>query len=610
MIQGTHLLPPGTEIYTPEHSLRLGTQLGSGLIGVVYAAEDLQGRQLAVKRARARFGFFKEALRLEREVAGLLDSFSALRAAKILDYGDHLLVKEWRPEPTLAELIIGGGLSRQQEQALMVVLRESAEIEASSELLLDLSPKNLCWASGWVLLDSGPKIHKSSFSEVARRPSLRAYLEYFKSKLVQGRSRPSVMELDLEDAQISAKRWVYLRDWWRWFPCDDELDLSYYQVQIDESLSDDEIIFRSKRPDLLLEPNEEVKQISGNPAIIAHALRSHQMETGEALQVREQPSILLSQGGPLSLEELATEISPLGPGRIFKELGLTPTSMKPPNLAVQPYGHWRDLLKPQDSRCTDIYSHAKVESGVEALDALLKAHPHFQLRPLKSRARGICELLYIPKGRRERAFLFVPGFRASERAAIPLAMELIKRGIEGSYLFARVGMLNEEGQELVTAGRWETPLLFDILTTISECLPVKKISVLAASHGMIGASYAARLHPSVDQIILDSALARPLSLLNYLCKARGEEYGEVLREVQRAQLPHKAFAIEPLQGSHQQVLSLRRHQDSFLQVCGALPCDQSFYYEGSHAETMRHDSSLRGVPEVCVEEIAAFLQQE
>jgi hypothetical protein len=617
MIGATELLPAGTCLRVGERMLRLGRQLGSGLVGVVYEAwcQDT-GERLALKRARAHFHTFRESFRLERAAAEVLSSLSALRPARVVDHAPHVLIKEFLAADTLQALLIRGEVSSRQREALVHALRETAEVNARLGFLVDLSPKNLCWQDGWVLLDSGPKTHVNDYSAVLDAPSWEQYVGYFERKgsVKRGDSAPAVLSRERAREDVpQARSYAFVRDWWMWIPYDAQVQPERYFVSVDEQQPEDEALFRvdwerggalepAPGGDARLKSSELVRACA-----VAAWRRQHPrmaLPSG-ALPSRSLPAEL----GPLSLAALAAEVEPLGLGRALKAAVSERERLEVPRLRARPYKHWTALGRGgNEHRATDIFCHEPLPAEQGALGALLAGRRHWRVSVPLSRGEGpFCELLCIPVGNCQRALLFIPGFRAAHEAQAPLASELVERGVEGLYVLAYLGVRNPEGQALVTSGRWESVLLWNAVDCLTECLGTNEVVLVSASHGAVGSAVVASLHPRVVGLSMDSGIERPLELLLKLAEWRGESTEGALGELQAQHLP-RPFQLKAPVREGLRTLALQPLKDSFVSVCGELSAGHVIRYEGAHAATMRHDSPDKGVPRLCVEALQAFLE--
>jgi hypothetical protein len=614
MIGATALLPEGSVLRVGERALRLGRRLGSGLVGVVYEASCLQtGERLALKHARARFHTFRESFRLERAAGEALSSLSALRPARVVDHGPHTLLKEFIAADTLQALLLRGDVTAHQRESLVHALRETAEAYARWGFLVDLSPKNLCWKDGWVLLDAGPKTHVTDYGALLESPAWEQYVRYFERKgsLRPGGSAPAVLGREQEHSDVPAARaWAFVRDWWLWIPYDPQVRAEHFFATVDEQQPEDEPLFRVdlERGGALEPAPAADTRLATSELLRACALEAWRRQYPHLPLSTQPPRPLPVELGPLSLGALATEVEPLGLGRVLKATVAEREPLQAPGLRVRPYKHWTALGRSgNEHRATDIFCHEPLPAQREPLESLLARHPHFRVSVPLSRGDGpFCELLCLPVGNTQRALLFVPGFRAAYEAQAPLVSALVERGVEGLYVLAYLGVRNREGEALVTSGRWESVLLWNAVDWLTECLETQQVVLVTASHGAVGASVVARLHPRVVGLSMDSGVERPLELVGKLAEWRQESPEQALAELQAQHLPGPFRLSAPVREGLQ-TLAMQPLKDSFVSVCGELAAGPVLHYEGAHAATMRHDSPEKGLPVPCVEALLAFL---
>lgn len=247
LIASTSYLEAGTLVSVEGRGVQVGEVLGAGLVGVVYAARTLQGEPLVYKRARARFTYFSQALQLEVEFARRLQrapGVRSIRPANILGHGRYALLKSRYRGPTLLALLKKEQVSEMQREALVRALRELAPHPDAARW--DLSPKNICWEDGWVLLDTGPRTQPSAFVKVLSAPSWERYTAYFEAKLRAHKgtvSSPSTLDESRTAPGENARRWVFLADWLAWFPEDPKVRAEAFHAELDESVPEDEVLF-------------------------------------------------------------------------------------------------------------------------------------------------------------------------------------------------------------------------------------------------------------------------------------------------------------------------------------------------------------------------------
>ena len=616
MIEATTTLPPGLLVRAGGRTLRLGAHLGSGLVGTVHEARCLEtGEDFALKRARASFSTFQEFFRLEAAATEALSGLSALRPARIAGRAPHVLLKELLRGDTLQKLILQGSLTPEQRESLVRALREVATLHARLGFLVDLSPKNLCWQDGWVLVDAGPKTHVTDYGTLLAEPDWERYVRYFERKgsLATRGSAPSVLTRSARDAGIpNARCFAFVRDWWMWLPYDPGLEPERFFVTLDETQHEDEALFRvdlDRGPELVAGPGAEPRLVE-NELLRACALESWKQQHPHLppLMGEPRPLPLARSRDPISLAALATETEPYGMARALKRAIPEREHLRVPTLPVRPYGHWTDLGRADTShRLTDLLCHEPLRNSRTALEELLARHPHFTAAPPLSHGEGpFCELLCLPAGDCRRAILFVPGFRASFEAEAALVSALLARGVEGLFVLTHIGVRNRSGQAMVTVGRWESVLLWDAIDYATEFLGAREVVLVSASHGAIASVLVSELHPRVTALTLDSCVLRPLDLITRLAEAKGEPPEHALQALVEQHIPHP-FQLRAPTRSGLRVLSMYPRQDRILAACGELAAGPLTLYEGGHAATMRHDSSEKGVPQVCIDALHAFL---
>ncbi|MBI4853729.1 MAG: alpha/beta hydrolase [Acidobacteria bacterium] len=615
MIASTTVLEPGTVVTVNQEILSITDQLGSGLIGVVYKTKSLKSNQIfAYKRARAKLNFFHQVLEIEKKVSDLLSQSSILKPARILELTPNALLKEFCPEPTLLNLLLENKLTSKQKSALVEVLKEAAEIDRTYHFILDLSAKNLAWKNGWILLDSGPKSHITDFSKVLRAPTWENYFTYIQEKtLKQKISAPSVLSRKVAENKLSAKKFFFVYDWWIWLPFDEEVDPSYYYVSIDNSQKETEIIFRLDLDERLIKLAKDApEELTTNPILQQTALAAWQKQYPEIKvsfsPINDTGFLPLSlTSKPITLATLASETSPLALAKALKTFVNKKEFLEQPTMAVNSYEHWSDLLtKKKDFLPTDIYCHIPLHSSLKWVNEFLGNTPHFVITPPKVRKDALCDLICIPSKNNERAIIFLPGFRASAKAAIPLIATLIEKGVSALFIATQIGAFNTQGQLLVTGGAWETLLLWQTVDYLVDCLGVKEIDIVAASYGSISAAIISQIYPAVKRLILDSSVVKPYDLLTYLAKVQGYVPEEILRKVKEHNLG-EPFELMMPKRKGLKTLTMRPVSDRFMDVCGHLYLDQTLYYEAGHATTMRHDIEEKEIPKICLEAIFEFL---
>jgi pimeloyl-ACP methyl ester carboxylesterase len=621
MIEATATLATNTIIRVNQRNLRIEELLGSGLVGDVYQVQCLtSGERFALKRARANFSFFRESLRIETEIGNLLTNTETFRIAQVVESSHHLLLKDCCRQETLQQLLLEDRLSEQQREAFVAMLNEVAAIERQYGFILDLSAKNLCWQNGWILLDAGPKIHVTDFSRILANPSWPNYLAYIKEKLDSIRSSPSALARTKNRSPQTfprAARYAFLRDWWTWLPYDESPPTNYFFAEIDDGLTEDEMLFElsltGEQAEIKIEP-QAAPRLSHNQIIQQSAISSWRQYFPETAinfaQANNRPLPLSSDSEPLTLAQLAHEVEPLGVARALKKMVKKTVALEIPTLPINSYNHWSDLLSDNNrQKLTDIFCHEPLNPPTDLEPLFLSDRDYFRLTlPVRSQDGRFCHFLCLPYGESRQVLLFTPGFRAAEVSALPLAAALMERGVAGLYVLAYLGISNREGQRLVTAGRWETILLWDTIDYLTNCLGADDVILMAASHGSIAATLVAQMHPAISRLVLDSGVLYPLALMKTLAEKQQQDYLAILAELKRHHLP-QPFSLSLPESSRLKTLTLRPERDLFMDLCGHMAVANNICYPGRHAATMRHDSLERGVPAVCIDAIYRFLQE-
>lgn len=585
----------------------VGRVLGSGLIGVVHVAEDERGRAIALKHARAHLAFFREALSVERSVASLIEDTGALGCAKILGHQDHVLAKELVSGPTLAELLVRGVVDRTQATALEGVLDVVRYGLDEWGIALDVSPKNLAWEDRWVLLDAGPKLRIGETARIARARSFEGYVEAHRAKLASGPSVPSAVSVfsSREDADDEVERHAFVRDLWRWFPLDDDVDASAFLVDVDGDAPSDEVV-------LVRDRSGSISTLGDVPELL---LRAAELAwTSSASEPRERPSE--SRGRPQAKPQRKTQrktqrdslvgLAPSATGRLYRDLHAPAEAARVPSPPIRAYSHWRDVLAPEGVHApVDLYCHELLGGDSDAREGAATGAVRVRL-PTWPRTFAELECRVVRGS--SRGYVFVPGFRAGIDATTPLIDALVSRGHAGVFVSAYLGARNEGGDAIVTAGRWEVPLLVQVVDYALRCLDVRAITLFAASHGAAAAMDVAAFHPGIDELVVDSPLANPLELYFHVAAARGQsrvDASDVLRTYGLSPEP-RSFHVPSRAGLRS--LALRPTPDVLTDLCGfAGGSARVVDYAGPHAATMRHDARRRGVPADCLDAIDAFL---
>lgn len=623
LIASTRVYDPGTHLRCGSRQFEVEAAVGAGLIGCVYRVRELSSdRSWALKQARGSFAFFREALRLERLVADLVGQHpdAPLQSVPVLDLSEHHLFKAFCPQPTLQSIMHGSSLSPLQRDTLEAALRQAADYWQHQGLLLDLSPKNLCWnGQAWLLLDSGPKLHRSAFEDVLISATWADYLRHVDGKLHTAHSQPSVLSVKASLQSAIPSQLAFVRDWWAWFPEDPEPEPDFFFVDLDHKLPEDELLLLAERHQdaYLITPTDH--PWSAHPLLRRLAAGSWQRQFPAELPLTglEQADRLplAEHSEPLSWGQFVTGLTPTGLGRALQTL-TPPETLAWPTLSVRPYAHWRDLLTPGNAhQAVDIYCQEPLEDpdALQALPAGL-IETHLQLPGLSSRLHAEISVIgpdpaLQPLGRQtsQRAILLIPGFRASRKACYALIEALWHGGLDAQFLIAHLGVKNADDQLLVSGGRWESMMLWNTLEYALSCLDIRHVDVVAASHGALGAWLLACLHPAVGRLVLDSPVIRPMRLLAHIAAARGEDMTEIQARLRAQGLPWQPYEVFTRPPARLEILTLKAEQDAFAELCGSLPVGRTLVYQGRHAATLRHDSRRRGLPQSCIEALLDFL---
>jgi hypothetical protein len=551
--------------------------LGSGLVGVVNVVELEGGTAVALKRARARVAFFREALRVEPRTTELLASSGLLTAARVIDHGDHWIAKELVTGPTLAELLVRGDVGAHRASALEGVLDVVAHALRAWGIALDVSPKNLAWQNGWVLLDAGPKLKVGDVERIASARSFDAYVEAYRAKLAAGPSTPSAVgaPASAEERLDTPEEHAFVRDLWRWFPLDPKLDPSSFLVSIDERAESDEIaVLRTASGAMRASPGVlDTVEAAARDSWPSDARADHEASPSVQLAARARSAI----------------------GRLYAaHRGEDPPL---PKATVRPYRHWRDVTDPRGPHDPiDLFCHEVVPVPNGVADGARVRLP--------TPTGTFAELGIVPGRRDATAWILVPGFRAGVETTHALLNALRARGHARSFVSAYLGVKNDDAQPLVNAGVWEAPLLAQVIDWTLRALDVDRVGLVAASHGAGAAMDVAAVHPAVECLVLDSPLARPLELYYETARARGTSRDEAEAALVARRLPHVSRTFEVPARDGLETLALRPVPDVITDVCGfAQGARRVVEYAGPHAATMRHDAHVRGVPAACLDAI-------
>ncbi len=584
--------------------------LGAGLISVVYEVQDLEsGESFALKRSRSSSTFFREALRLEKEVTDLLLRIQGpLGVVSIIQSNNEHLLKTYCTYPTLQAILFKGEETNKQQTELEKCLSFCHDLEAEHGLLLDLSAKNIVWnGHQWLLIDAGPKIHQSEFSQVAKTGTWESYIGYIKSRVTNLKSEPSVLTAkELDTFDLTHDRWVFIKDWWDWFPLDKEASDGFFFCKVSPEQAANEIIYSW---DARTNQCKFLDSKGNHPLIQRMAQKSwsnlFDEDVPESLNKLTSKWLFDYQNEPIDWEEFVSEIRPVGMGKRLKELFPSYKKLPLPKLEVTEYRHWRDIFnQPEKHKVTDIFCH----NPLPVPKVLNRPELSSKLISLTSiHSSTFCELEVFGSNTNEEAVLIIPGFRATKAAAYELIRCLENKKRNGHYIVVEIGVLNPSGQKLVTAGRWELVLLWETLEYCIRSLGINTVDIIAASHGAIGAWLVSCIHPVVRKVALDSPLHQPMKIVGEMAIKRNEPLEAISNELVLTGMPSESYSVFNSPPPNCDVLTIRPEKDLFGQLCGELQVGKCLYYKGGHASTLRHDSGLIGIPPLCIDALSSFL---
>ena len=230
--------------------------IGEGLTGVTYvAAAAEQGHRVACKHARGHFHVFRELFAAEAVAARVLPELSGLRVARVEAADAHCLIKELCSGSTLQALMADGSVEPEHVEALIDVLRRAALLRRDHRFELDLSPKNFSWDDGWILMDAGEPLVAGDAAAVLEDPSWERYRAVYAAKAARSASQPSALTASdrgpMPDRGPTpdecARRHAFFRDWWAWFPMEDDPDVTTVRASFDAPGTDEEILYLMER---------------------------------------------------------------------------------------------------------------------------------------------------------------------------------------------------------------------------------------------------------------------------------------------------------------------------------------------------------------------------
>ncbi len=562
---------------------------GAGMTAQVYAVESLADDQrFALKQLRAPLPFLCRLLSLEQQLAQLLEACEIV-AAPVLAASDSSLLKPWYGQPTLQRLLLEAPLSPEQQTALETKLQQAAQFYQQSGWVLDLSPKNLCWcAPDWLLLDSGPKIHRSDWEALLKNPDRDSYHALIASKLHSTESRPSVLDRSLPEPALVLSGQIFLDFLYQWFPLDAQAEPDFFYAHAENPPQQRGILYRAC-PDFELATDH----------LPANRPRNRWLEA------RARALLRAPDTEPPAPELWAPAHTPLSFGELLRCGGNPALILPRSRLCVTPYRHWSDLQDPELKHApTDIYCHEPLlfES------ALHLGGEQFELSPCPEQA--FLDVLAIPgSATSERVLLILPGFRATPEAALPLIEALERQHSASLYLVACMGLYNTFGQKLLGGGSGELCLLWHLLEFLRLRWHCRAVSVIAASYACLAPVLLAGVHPLIEALVLDSPVRWPMNLLFALGRCHGQTPEQLQHRLQTAGLPAQAFESRLDLPADFPLRILHPHQDRFTTLCGRLEAPDLVFYSGSHAACLRHDAVRKGIPGAAQDALNAFFQR-
>ena len=356
MISATRELPASLPVWVGKQQggwTRLKEQLGSGMTGVVYECDN---PNIVYKKSRANFDFFIQMFELEKRVTELLLSHNSICCAQILYAHKGVLVKEKVFGQTLQSILIEESLSERQILELEQVIEAYRLFFQDHGFVLDISPKNLCWVDGWVLIDAGPQIRlKRHPNQISNWED---YFQIFKHKLVFSESKPSALHLASE-VPLIYDEYVFVREWNQWFPLED-LKRELFFVEL----------IKKRSPELIFKVGLNsgvVEQL--NPVLphIVDIAKKRLVEELEHLHISSDKSELILNGledeflkskevFEHSAHILARRKRELSSCWLWGELSFETNDIKKSSIKPKLYQHWSDLIQGLGTP-TDIFSH-------------------------------------------------------------------------------------------------------------------------------------------------------------------------------------------------------------------------------------------------------------
>jgi hypothetical protein len=611
IIENSLALQPDLEIRIRNEFYKIISKLGSGLISNVYCVKDqINGSTYALKHARADFEFYRQSLLCEKNVSELIEkTCNHLKVAKCIAIENIFLLKELCAFPTLQQLLFDDNVTSIQREKLEYSLEECSFLFENYGVLIDLSPKNIAWNGlNWILIDSGPKIHRSDFEEVLKIKTWESYYNYIKENIKHGDSKPSVLSLPCETEIHLGKEMIFVKDWLLWLPLDDNPDFDFFYVKQDQKVLSDEALIKLSLENNSYENNFK-KYIHPLFQFLARAAwqNNFQIEnTPKCLDFSWEELSINESSYPIDINSFVSEIGGIHLGKFLKLANKNQSFLPIPTLKTKSYNHWKDLLDPNYAHTTcDIFDNEPLEFDASSVDSLSRRKIEIPL----GREFLYANIEIIGEINSKRAILLLPGFRATIESSFALIHELKKQQINDQFIVAQLGVKNRDGELLVSAGCWESILIWEVFEYCFNYLNFDKIDVLAASHGAIGGWIASCLHPRINKIVLDSPLLYPLKILREISKYRKESEEEMENELKRNGIPFENFKMFQNPPSSLQIITMLPVKDNFIDLCGKMTFGKQITYNGGHASTLRHDSLKKGIPQICTDSLVEFLKQ-
>lgn len=610
LIQATNLFTPGMHIRMNGLFYEVERILGSGLIGTVYQVKDvLTEKVYALKHTRARFSFYRESLRIEQEVERAINTSGLqLTAVPVLALDDYFMLKELCLQPTLQEMMFEQKVEVKHQLAIEQALVDCRKLLDTFGVLIDLSPKNIVWDHDrWKLIDAGPKLHQSPFERVLEIGTWESYVEYMGDRVHSVSSEPSVLGVEEVKSYEITNELVFMADWMQWFPLEELTHPGFFYVETDSSIRENEFILTARRCAQgysIVEKDSFIHPFTRLIAIEQWKTQFQETPLPEGLSFDWNELPIHPESEPINWNQFSTEISSFGLGKQLKSVYPSSTHLPTPTLKTKVYKHWKALFNDiEQHEVVDIFCHEPLDCHYVQAMQLPQQKIDIPLRHSFTFAH--VDLFGNCQGK--KAVLILPGFRATNESAYALVNELNRRHVHEQYIVAQIGVKNLDGEALVTAGRWELVVLWEIIEYCIHCLGISEIDVIAASHGAIAAWSAACLHPAINKVVLDSPLLQPLKLLSEIAKLRGESNEKFMEALRENGMPYLNYTMFSSPHPELKVLSMRPEKDLFMDLCGNLQVGEHATYLGGHASTLRHDSSEKGIPSQCLDSMVLFL---